>query len=349
MQYAKVSRAAAGSIIANPADFPPPTPALAWAGNYLVGWQDPNTPVAFPGCFPFLPAGFDILKDGAEMFPDRAAICKANRHIHAQAGMTRSVAEFFPGQPLGALAGRKVILCGSGPSLGKYRTALERARADGVAVVCVNGAIQAVPNADVFFCLERCAKPEWWAQVNPNTTPVWTSPSANYTIADKWPVDRRFYFLHHWDVFDGWPDHPSIIDRLPPTLSCMVSSINCLQLLAYCGVAEVWLLGQDFAGAVVWNKEAGRWDPGPYYWDGSFPPELAGERCTLVRGIDGNNAATTGRLCLMGNATKIAADLVALNAGIPVYNIGQMGIIELPTAPDWGKYVGGAVGPEPGK
>jgi hypothetical protein len=97
-------------------------------GPLLLGWvARPGTPVAFPGCFPWLPPGFNILTDGAEMFPDRAAICKANRHIHAEKGITRSVAEFFPGQALGMLAGRKVILCGSGPSLGRYRLALENA------------------------------------------------------------------------------------------------------------------------------------------------------------------------------------------------------------------------------
>jgi len=337
----KVSRASNGSIFASPSDFPPKLPAEAWAGNYLVGWQDPGTPVAFPGCFPWLPPGFNILTDGAEMFPDRAAICKANRHIHAEKGITRSVAEFFPGQALGMLAGRKVILCGSGPSLGRYRLALEKARSDGVAVVAVNGAIQCVPNADIFFSLERCAKPEWWAAVNPAQTPAWTSPSANWSITDKWPTDRRFYFLHHWDVFDGWPGHPGIIDRLPPTLSCMVSSINCLQLLVYCGVAEVWLLGQDFAGGLVWNQDKQTWEPGPYYWDGSFPPELSGERCTLVRGIDGDNAATTGRLCLMGNAMKLACDLTTQNAGIPVYNVGASGIIDLPNSEQWKQYIGG--------
>jgi hypothetical protein len=310
----------------------------AWAANYVVGWQDSMNPIAFPGCFPWLPPGFNILTDGAPMFPDRAQACKANRQMHADKGITRSVAEFFPGQPLGLLAGKKVILCGSGPSLGKHRAALERARADGALVVAVNGAIQAIPNADIFFALERCSKAEWWQQVDPQVTPIWTSPSAAYPIAEKWPTDRRFYFLHHWDVFDGWPGHPAIVERLPATLSCMVSSINCIQLLIYCGIKELWLLGQDFSGVLNWVKDKG-WQPGAYYWDGSFPPELHGEAATLTQGIDGNPCATTHRLSLMCEATRTACELVKLNAGIPVYNIGAMGILDLPTSLEWNKYL----------
>lgn len=339
MEYLKVEREHAGSLFANPAHFPPRDAAQAWAANYLVGWQDPTCPVAFPGCFPWLPPGFDITKDGCPLFPDRAGVCRANRDAHATDGIIRSVAEFFPGQALGKLAGKPVIVCGSGPSLGRYRDALERARAGGIPVVTVNGAIQAVPNADICFCLERCAKEEWWKAVNPAVTPIWTSPSAVYTITKKWPKDRRFYFLHHWDVFDNWPNGPEIIKRLPPTLSCMVSTINCLQLLVFCGVSEMWLLGQDFSSILAYNPQTGAFGQGPYYWDGSFPPELNGEHAALVKGIDGHNTGTTGRLTLMCSATKIASELIKLNAGIHMYNIGGAGILDLPMSPDWQKYL----------
>lgn len=341
MQLVQVQRDKHGSLQVDGDTFPPKDASKMWAANYLIGWQDPMTPVVFPGCFPWLPPGFDIMNDPCPMIPDRAAICKVNRELHAKNGITHSFREFMPGQAMGKLAGKKVILLGSGPSLGTQRPALEKARAAGHPVVAVNGAIQAVPSADVCFILERCAKPEWWANVDPRRTVLWTSPSAHHSICERWPTERRFYFLHHWDVFDGWRDCPDIIKTLPATLSCMVSTINCLQLLAYCGVAEIWLLGQDFCGALTWAPNehgAMGWKPGAYYWDGSFPTELHGEAATVRHDHRGNPVATTSRLWLMGLATQLSCELIALNAGIPVKNCSRTGMLELPACTEWEQY-----------
>lgn len=336
MSLIRVRRADDGSVKAHPDDFPAKEPKNAWAVNQFIGWQDPGTPVMFPGCFPWLPGNFDMLTERAPMIPDRAAIVKANRDLHVRAGMKRSFAEFLPGQPLGKIKGKKVIFCGSGTSLGTQRQAIQKARVDGAVVVCVNGAIEAIPNADVYFCLERAAKPEWWKNVDPNKTPIWTSPSANYSILDKWPVERRFYFLHHWDVFDGWSGGPEIIKRLPQTVSCMVSSINALQLVAWCEPSEIWIVGQDFAGEITWDGKG--WAPGGYYWDGGFPEELHGEAATLVRSINGWPCGTTARLVIMGKAMELSCKMVELNADIPVKNIGRFGLLDLPDSEEFAKY-----------
>jgi len=331
----KIPRQAPGSVQAHPDYFPPKDPADQTTINYLVDFNDPAQPVAFPGCFPWIPPGFNIFTDGCQMFPDREGVCRGNREIHKREGIECSVAEFFPQQALGGICGKRVVLLGSGPSLGTQRVELEKARADGAIVIAVNGAIQAVPNADIFFCLERCAIPEWWAAVDPKVTPIWTSPSARYEIATHWPKDRRFYFLHHWDVFDGWKDGPiDVLMKLPATLSCMVSTINCMQLIAWCQPKDICLLGQDFAGVASWNPATSSWGPGPYYWDGSFPKTLTGEIATLVEGR-GGPCATSLRLVSMGEALELAGELIALNAEIPVYNVSRFGILDLPSCPEW--------------
>jgi len=336
----KFPREAPGSIWADPRLFPPPDQDNAWAINQALDWTDWNSPITFPGCFPWLPKGYNIIAEGAGMIPDRAGLCKSNREHHARKGITRSLAEFFPGQTMDAMNGRVVILCGSGPSLGMNLNALAKARQEGAAVVVVNGALKMVPDADVFFALERCSKPEWWANVNPWKVPIWTSPSAWYSIADHWPTDRRFYFLHHWDVFDKWPDRPPIIDRLIQTHSCMVSSINAVQLVSFCGPKEIWLLGQDFSGIIWFDPRTKQAVGGAYYADGTFPKELSGELGVIVPSVGGGNCGSTARLQSMGQAFKRACELITVNADIPVYNCGRFGIIDLPEAPEWKRYAG---------
>ncbi|HKI82427.1 MAG TPA: 6-hydroxymethylpterin diphosphokinase MptE-like protein, partial [Pseudodesulfovibrio sp.] len=328
-----------GSLYARKDQFPTKDPLEAWRLNLLVGWQDAGNPVMFAGCYPWLPPGFDIWKDITKMVPDREAICNANRERHLKSGIELSVQSFLPGGPMEAVfKGRPVIVCGSGPSLGKKLEWIKKARELGAAVLCINGAIAAVPDADAFFALERCSKPVWWKDVDTRRVPIWTSPSAARQIANDWPATMRYYFLHHWDVYDGWHEAPARLHHLLPTLSCMISSSNCLQLLAWCKPSAIGLVGQDLSGGLSLDPLTGTVNDKGYYWDGSYPPALQGEPATLDVGVDGQAVVSSSRMDIMAKAMSLSGQLIAHNADIPVVNLGGTGILDLPvkgSPDDW--------------
>ncbi len=227
--------------------------------------------------------------------------------------------------------GRDVLLLAAGPSVGEQLLQIKM-YAPHALVVALNRsvAIQALGDVvDVFFCLERQSRPEWWTNVNPEL-PVVVCPSTHGGICDHFPPSSRYYTLTPWCVSDKWPDAPPWALDLPTVPCCETTISACLAFCARLKPNRIILVGCDHAHKAYVTDNGESSERGEYYYDGTTWEETSPGLVFHPGGVIGIN----DRQCIVSawgerhcRVTTACCEQIELQTGIQVINASSHGIL----------------------
>lgn len=242
----------------------------------------PPTPTAFAGCQ--MPN------------PDIGPLIKQWRPRHLLDSPTQTILDLrnaIWSQKRPSPRGGDVLLLAAGPSLGENLINVQRYR-EHATVIALNRAVMVVPNPDVFFCLERQSKSEWWKEsyfsMVDRRTAVVCCPSTEADIVDHFPAPSRWYCITPWCGFDRWTDAPPWALQLPHLPTCETTISACLAFCALLEPKRIILVGTDHAWKIAVTDDGNQAEPRDYYCDGDKWPGPP----TNIAGLEGVN----GRYCV---------------------------------------------------
>ena len=233
--------------------------------------------------------------------------------------------------------GGDVLLLAAGPSLAENLINVRRCQ-EHATVVALNRAVMAYANPDIFFCLERQSKEEWWtkgywSEVDPRTAVV-TSPSCHAAICDHFPKESRWYSVTPWCGFDKWEDADEWALNLPALPTCETTMSAALAFCALLEPKRIILCGADHAFKVAADEQGNMAEVRDYYCDGEKWPGPG----VNVAGVEGIN----GRLCAISmfsqkhaEVTEACCRQIEVSRNIEVINASGHGIVRHNVVNDW--------------
>lgn len=225
--------------------------------------------------------------------------------------------------------GGDVLLLAAGPSLAEHLIDIRRYH-EHATVVALNRAVIAYPNPDVFFCLERQSRAEWWTQgywapVDPRTAVV-TAPSCHAAILDHFPAGSRWYCATPWCGYDRWEDADQWALSLPAIPTCETTMSAAMAFCAMLEPKRIIMVGADHAWKVAADEPGNMAEVRDYYCDGEKWPGGP----LNIAGVEGINA----RLCAISyfsqkhaEVTIACARQIEKTCDIEVINASAHGIV----------------------
>lgn len=292
------------------------------------------------GAMVYLPEGYPALLPTQAAFsgcpmpnPDIGPLIKQWRPRHVAKPSTQTILNLRDAiwsQRKPSPRGGDIILLGAGPSLAEHLIDIRRMQPYAT-IVALNRAVIGYPHPDIFFCLERQSKEEWWRgtdycdPVDPRTATV-VCPSTHADVVDYFPPSSRWYCVTPWCGFDRWEDAPQWALNLPAIPTCETTLSACLSFCCLLEPRRIILVGCDHAWKLQADETGNMAEFRDYYvdgepWPAALPP---------IAGVEGIN----GRLCAISPFSQRHAEVTVAccqqihkMTGIEVINASGHGIV----------------------